>query len=208
MNRIAILNSALKSLNIVKFANLNLTLDELAKISGVEFMSRQVERLEESDRFGDLGFWKPRLIEQFSNLTENASVAYDILQQNGIRAESFTDLIENRGRDKAYESFNKIDKDIVIAWFNNDVVPATINIVTSTNYSISDYDDEFDTEYATTAESDMARIEDRKKDFERNIKSRNNSFTIPSAMMDIKNSGEQRAPIILALFNRMINALI
>jgi hypothetical protein len=123
-----------------------------------------------------------------------------------LKAESFTDLIENRGRDSAYDSFNGINKDIIVEWYNNDLLPAAIAIVNGTDYSVSDYDDELDIEYATTAESDMARIEDRKRDFERNIESRNNSFTIPAAMMDIANSGAQRAPIILALFNRVINA--
>lgn len=208
MNRIAVLRAALSLLNLVKSANLNLTLDELAKISGVEFMIRQVERLEKVDKFNDLEFWKPKLTEQFSNLTENASIAWEILQRKDIKAESFADLIENRGRDSTYESFNKIDKDIIIKWFNNDVVPAAIDIVAKTDYSISDYDDELDIEYATTAESDMARIDDRKRDFERDIKSRSNSFTVRSAMMDIANSGEQRAPIVLALFNRVINAAI
>lgn len=208
MNRIAILKAALKSLNLTKSASINLTLDELAKISGVEWMSRQVERLEKVDRFNDLEFWKPRLIAQHRGLTDNASWAYDLLVERGLKAESFTDLIENRGRDSAYDSFNKINKDIIVEWHNNDLLPAAIAIVNGTDYSVSDYDDELDIEYATTKESDMARIEDRKRDFERNIESRNNSFTIPAAMMDIANSGEQRAPIVLALFNRVINAAI
>lgn len=206
MNRIAILKAALKSLSLTKSASINLTLDELAKISGVEWMSRQVERLEKVDRFNDLEFWKPRLIEQHRGLTDNAAWAYDLLVERGLKAESFTDLIENRGRDSAYDSFNGINKDIIVEWYNNDLLPAAIAIVNGTDYSVSDYDDELDIEYATTAESDMARIEDRKRDFERNIESRNNSFTIPAAMMDIANSGAQRAPIILALFNRVINA--
>lgn len=208
MNRISVLRIALKSLSLTKLASINLTLDELAEIAGVEFMSRQVERLEKADRFNDLEFWRPRLIEQHRGLADNAAWAYDLLVERGLKAESFTDLIENRGRDSAYDSFNGINKDIIIEWYNNDLLPAAIDIINNTDYSISDYDDEFDIEYATTKESDMARIEDRKRDFERNIKSRNNSFTIPSAMMNIANSREQRAPIILALFNRVINAAI
>lgn len=206
MNRIHTLRSALKKLNLKKTAGLKLTVDELAKISGTEWLMRYVERMEKENKQSELEYWKPRLIDQHRGLTPNASVVFDLFTERGLKVEPFIDLIENRKNTMSPE-FNKINKQIIAEWFYGDLVPITRTIIANTDYTIHDDYDENDLNYMSTEDADTARIEDRKRNFDRDIKSRDNSYTIPAAMMDISRESDYRAEIVLALFNRILGSM-